>query len=250
MDLVIGNIDNILTDKKTKISDTVKTNIQKINSKSALRKDMAQIAYFIMNDKEIGDDNKIGLIKELQSIYKKAEEELIKNKLVVEDEDEKVKTQQVELNERIVLGKKPNRNGNLLKKININVNASKYPISTIDQVDFFLNDLADEFDILMNPDKADEKMKERKNYEVNKTNKIVPNDFGKGKYSDTTDKLQNKAAPELSELESEKNKSVQSESEKTGVSLGGKKKKTRKNKKNNKKKSKNTRTYKRKQKQK
>lgn len=243
MDLVIGNIDNILTDKKTKISDTVKSNIQKINSKSALRKDMAQIAYFIMNDKEIGNDTKIDLIKELQGIYKKAEEELIKNKLVVEDEDEKVKTQQVELNERIVLGKKPNRNGNLLKKININVNASKYPIDTKDQVDFFLNDLAEEFDILMNPDKADEKMKERKNYEVNKTNKIVPNDFRKGSdNTENTNESKNNAAPKGSEVIAEETKS--------DVSLGGKKKKTRKNKKNNKKKSKNTRTYKRKQKQK
>tara|TARA_Y100001970_G_scaffold254390_1_gene330109 strand:- start:226 stop:957 length:732 start_codon:yes stop_codon:yes gene_type:complete len=243
MDLVIGNIDNILTDKKTKISDTVKTNIQKINSKSALRKDMAQIAYFIMNDKEIGDDNKIGLIKELQSIYKKAEEELIKTKLVVEDEDEKVKTQQVELNKRIRLGKKPNRNGNLIQSINLSVNASKYPISTRDQVEFFLNDLADEFDILMNPDKADEKMKERKNYLIETTDTIVPNDFRKGTdNTENTNESKNDAAPKGSEVELAELKSDKSQ--------GGKKKKTRKNKKNNKKKSKNTRTYKRKQKQK
>jgi hypothetical protein len=202
MEFVIGNIDNILTDKKTKLNDEVIITFGNINSKSELRRNMAQMTYFIMNDKEIEPQTKIKLITDLQGTYNKAKEELIKKKLVVEDEDEKVKTQQVELNKRIVLDKHPNRNGNLLKSININVNASKYPISARDQVDFFLLDIAEEFDMLMNPDKADEKLQDKLSRVIETTDKFIPNDFSKGKNTDTTDDDKNKAAPKASDVKS------------------------------------------------
>ena len=202
MEFVIGNIDNILANQKTELNDEVKITFGNINSKSELRRNMAQMAYFIMNDKEIEPQTKIQLITELQGTYNKAKEELIKKKLVVEDEDEKVKTQQVELNKRIVLAKHPNRNGNLLKSININVNASKYPISARDQVDFFLLDIAEEFDMLMNPDKADEKLQDKLSRVIETTDKFIPNDFSKGKNTDTTDDDKNKAAPKASDVKS------------------------------------------------
>ena len=202
MEFVIGNIDNILTDQKTKLNDEVKITFGNINSKSELRRNMAQMTYFIMNDKEIEPQTKIQLITELQGTYNKAKEELIKKKLVVEDEDEKVKTQQVELNKRIVLAKHPNRNGNLLKSININVNSSKYPISARDQVDFFLLDIAEEFDMLMNPDKADDMLEDKLSRVIETTDKFIPNDFSKGKNTDTTDDDKNKAAPKASDVES------------------------------------------------
>ena len=202
MDFVIGDIDNILANKKTALNDEVKITFGNINSKSELRRSMAQMTYFIMNDKEIEPDTKIKLITQLQGIYNKAKEELIQKKLVVEDEDEKVKTQQVELNKRIVLAKHPNRNGNLLKSININVNASKYPISARDQVDFFLLDIAEEFDMLMNPDKADDMLEDKLSRVIETTDKFIPNDFSKGKNTDTTDDDKNKAAPKLSDVKS------------------------------------------------
>ena len=233
MDIVFGNNDDLLTDNKTKISDTVIEKIKKINSKTALRRDMAQAAYFIINDKEIEDKVKIDLIKKLQEIYDKAKEELIKKKLVVEDEDEKVKTQQVELNKRIVLAKHPNRNGNLLKSININVNSSNYPISARDQVDFFLLDIAEEFDILMNPDKADAMLEDKSSRIIETTAKIVPNNFKKGK--ETNDDKKNSAAPDLGDVEDAKTVSNSSSSKgSSDVSLGGKKRKTRKTRKNRK----------------
>ena len=202
MDIVFGNIDNILANQKTELNDEVKITFGNINSKSELRRNMAQMAYFIINDKEIEDKVKIYLITELQGIYNQRKEDLIKKKLVVEDEDEKVKTQQVELNKRIVLAKQPNRNGNLLKSININVNSSKYPISARDQVDFFLLDIAEEFDMLMNPDKADDMLEDNLSRVIETTDKFIPNDFSKGKNTDTTDDEKNKAAPKASDVES------------------------------------------------
>lgn len=202
MEFVIGNIDNILAEQKTALNDEVKITFANINSKSELRRNMAQMTYFIMNDKEIEPQTKIKLITDLQEIYNEAKEELIKKKLVVEDDDEKVKTQQVELNKRIVLDKHPNRNGNLLKSININVNSSKYPISARDQVDFFLLDIAEEFDMLMNPDKADEKLQDKLSRVIETTDKFIPNDFSKGKNTDTTDDDKNKAAPKDSDVKS------------------------------------------------
>lgn len=210
MEFVIGNIDNIVADQKEKLNDEVKITFGNINSKSELRRNMAQMAYFIMNDKGIKPEDKIKFITELQGIYKAAEEDLIKKKKLVEDEDEKVKTQQVELNKRIVLAKHPNRNGNLFKSIKFDVNSSKYPISARDQVDFFLLDIAEEFDMLMNPDKADGMLEEKLSRVIETTDKFIPNDFREGKSS------------------------------------GGKKRKTKKNKKKNQKR----KTSKRKQKQK
>src|SRR6056300_394168 len=202
MDFVIGDIDNILKTNKTKLNDEVEITFGNINSKSELRRSMAQMTYFIMNDKEIDPETKITLITDLQGIYNKAKEDLIQKKMVVEDEDEKVKTQQVELNKRIVLAKQPNRNGNLLKSININVNSSKYPISARDQVDFFLLDIAEEFDMLMNPDKADDMLKNKLSRVIETTDKFIPNDFSKGKNTDNTDDDKNKAAPKGSDVKS------------------------------------------------
>ena len=90
MEFVIGNIDNIVADQKEKLNDEVKITFGNINSKSELRRNMAQMAYFIMNDKGIKPEDKIKFITELQGIYKAAEEDLIKKKKLVEDEDEKV----------------------------------------------------------------------------------------------------------------------------------------------------------------
>jgi hypothetical protein len=204
MDFVIGDIDNILKTNKTELNDEVINTFGNINSKSELRRSMAQMTYFIMNDKEIKPETKIKLITQLQGIYNKAKEELIQKKMVVEDEDEdeKVKTQQVELNKRIVLAKHPNRNGNLLKSININVNSSKYPISARDQVDFFLLDIAEEFDMLMNPDKADDMLEDKLSRVIETTDKFIPNDFSKGKNTDNTDDDKNKAAPKGSDVKS------------------------------------------------
>lgn len=214
MDIVIGDIDNILANQKTALNDEVKKTFGNINSKSELRRSMAQMTYFIMNDKEIEPKTKLSLIDNLLTRYNEAKKELIQKKLVVEDEDEKVKTQQVELNKRIVLAKHPNRNGNYFKSININVDSSKYPISIRDQVDFLLLDIAEEFDMLNNPDKADDMLEDKLSRVIETTDKFIPNDFRKGKI---------KAPPK-----------------------GGKKRKTKKNKKKNQKR----KTSKRKQKQK
>lgn len=204
MEFVIGNIDNILAEQKTELNDQVKITFGNINSKSELRRNMAQMAYFIMNDKGITPENKIKFITELQGIYNKAKEDLIKKKKLVEDEDEKVKTQQVELIKRIVLAKQPNRNGNLLKSIKFDVNSSKYPISARDQVDFFLLDIAEEFDMLMNPDEADGMLEEKLSRVIETTDKFIPNDFREGKNTDTTDTTytQNRAAPKDSDVKS------------------------------------------------
>lgn len=182
MEFVIGNIDNILAEQKKKLNERkIEITFGNINSKSELRRSMAQMAYFIMKDKGIEPKDKVEFITKLQFIYKAAEEKLIEKKKVVEDEDEKVKTQQVELNKRIVLAKHPNRNGNLFKSIKFNVNSSKYPISARDQVDFFLLDIAEEFDMLMNPNNADDSLEEKLSRVIETTDKFIPNDFRESK---------------------------------------------------------------------
>ena len=80
MDIVFGNIDVLLTNNKREISENVKNQIEKINSKTALRRDMAQVVYFIINDKEIPDKIKIELIRKLQDMYNKAQQKLAKKK--------------------------------------------------------------------------------------------------------------------------------------------------------------------------
>ena len=81
MDIVFGNIDVLLTNNKREISENVKNQIEKINSKTALRRDMAQVVYFIINDKEIPDKIKIELIRKLQDMYNKAQQKLAKKKI-------------------------------------------------------------------------------------------------------------------------------------------------------------------------
>ena len=239
MDIVFGNIDVILTDNKTKISDTVIKQIKKINSKTALRRDMAQVAYFIINDKEIEDKVKIDLIKNLQEIYNKAQEELGKRKKIQEEPDEKVKNKQIDIFKRVILAKQPNKNGNLLKNVTIHVESPNYPISDIDQVNNFLTDLTEEFDILMNPDKADAMLEDNSSRIIETSETIVPNNLKIGKGPDVVNKT-NSAAPDLGDVEDAKTVSTSSPSEDEyesassddSISLGGKKRKTRKNRKN------------------
>ena len=242
MDIVFGNIDVLLTDNKTKISENVIKQIKKINSKTALRRDMAQVAYFIIIDKEIEDEVKLDLIKKLQEIYDKAQKELAKKKNIQEEPDDRVKNQQIDVVTRVGLAKQPNKNGNLLQSFNIHVESPKYPISDIDQVNNFLTDLTDEFEILMKPEDAEELLLEKENYKIETTEKFVPKNFKKGKKPN--DDKKNSAAPNLddvedaetvsnsspSEDESVKSSTVKSQS----VSLGGKKRKTRKTRKNRK----------------
>tara|TARA_Y100000992_G_scaffold288587_1_gene242372 strand:+ start:3413 stop:4576 length:1164 start_codon:yes stop_codon:yes gene_type:complete len=238
MDIVFGNIDVILTDNKTKISDNVRKQIKKINSKTALRRDMAQVVYFIINDKEIEDDIKIKLITQLQDMYNKAQKELAKKKNIQEEPDERVKNQQIDIVTRVGLSKQTNKNGNLLKFFNIHVESPRYPISAIDQVNSFLSDLTDEFEILMKPEEAEKLLEENAKYKFETNTKIVPNNFRKGK--EPNDDKKNSAAPDLDDVEDAKNVSTSSPSEDEyesdssddSKSLGGKKRKTRKNRKN------------------
>ncbi len=175
MDIVFGNIDVLLTNNKTEINENVIKQIKKINSKTALRRDMAQVAYFIIIDKEIEDEVKLDLIKKLQEIYNKAQKELAKKKNIQEEPDDRVKNQQIDVVTRVGLAKQPNKNGNLLKSFNIHVESPKYPISDIDQVNNFLTDLTDEFEIIMKPEDAEKLLEERAKYNIETTAKIVPN---------------------------------------------------------------------------
>ena len=238
MDIVFGNIDVLLTNNKTEINENVIKQIKKINSKTALRRDMAQVAYFIIIDKEIEDEVKLDLIKKLQEIYNKAQKELAKKKNIQEEPDDRVKNQQIDVVTRVGLAKQPNKNGNLLKSFNIHVESPKYPISDIDQVNNFLTDLTDEFEIIMKPEDAEKLLEEREKYNIETTAKIVPNNFKKGK--ETNDDKKNSAAPDLGDVEDAKtvsnssssktSESAQSSTNKSlGVFLGGKKRKTRKN---------------------
>ena len=227
MDIVFGNIDVILTDNKTKISDNVRKQIKKINSKTALRRDMAQVVYFIINDKEIEDDIKIKLITQLQDMYNKAQKELAKKKNIQEEPDDRVKNQQIDIVTRVGLAKQTNKNGNLLKFFNIHVESPKYPISAIDQVNSFLSDLTDEFEILMKPEDAEKLLIEKAQYNIETNAKIVPNNIQKGK--EPNDDKKNSAAPDPSDVADAERESNISRKD---VSLGGKKRKTRKNRKN------------------
>ena len=227
MDIVFGNIDVLLTNNKREISENVKNQIEKINSKTALRRDMAQVVYFIINDKEIPDKIKIELIRKLQDMYNKAQQKLAKKKNIQEEPDDRVKNQQIDIVTRVGLAKQTNKNGNLLKFFNIHVESPKYPISAIDQVNSFLSDLTDEFEILMKPEDAEKLLIERAQYNIETNAKIVPNNIQKGK--EPNDDKKNSAAPDLSDVaDAERESNISS----TDVSSGGKKRKTRKNRKN------------------
>ena len=176
MDIVIEN-SNIFNNKKEINSKAVEDILSKIDSATERRRQYGSMMYFIAQkkDKEMNNETKMQIIKELNTIFKKVEEIKKKeNKNTEEEEDEK--QQSIETVTMVELAKQPNSKGNLLKKYTIQVNAPNYPIAPLDQVNYYLDDIQAYHNMIFAKDDKEraEMYEDMNKYKIKTPQRIVP----------------------------------------------------------------------------
>jgi hypothetical protein len=176
MDIVIEN-SNIFNNKKEINSKAVEDILSKIDSATERRRQYGSMMYFIAQkkDKEMNNEKKMQIIKELNTIFKKVEEIKKKeNKNTEEEEDEK--QQSIETVTMVELAKQPNSKGNFLKKYTIQVNAPNYPIAPLDQVNYYLDDIQAYHNMIFakNDKERAEMYEDMNKYKIKTPQRIVP----------------------------------------------------------------------------
>ena len=176
MDIVIENSD-IFNNKKEINSKTVEDILSKIDSATERRRQYGSMMYFIAQkkDKEMSNEKKMQVIKELNTIFKKVEE-IKKNEKKNTEEDEDEKQQSIETVTIVELAKQPNSKGNLLKKYTIQVNAPNYPIAPLDQVNYYLDDIQAYHNMIFAKDDKEraEMYEDMNKYKIKTPQRIVP----------------------------------------------------------------------------
>lgn len=186
MDIVVEN-SNIFNNKKEINTKTVEDILSKIDSATERRRQYGSMMYFIAQkkDKEMNNDKKMQVIKELNAIFKRVEE-IKKNEKQNTEDDEDEKKQSIESVTIVELAKQPNSKGNFLKKFTIQVNAPNYPISPLDQVNYYLDDIQSYHDMIFAKDDKEraEMYEDMNKYKIKTPQRVVPQELTMQKVDD------------------------------------------------------------------